>query len=450
MVDHWTRRLVTCLVCARLLVCLVLVCPGTIPDRPAGGHWCTDSALLRHREGDQLLPFADASDEASGDLAARDANHASRLLWLSFWVMFLSVSIGLSWDGGWHLTHPFETAFSPPHLFIYVTSALTVALYVVLLVTPRLRHRFGTPFRVPLIPFAVPGALALIGAGLLLLSLAAMLDIVWHSTFGLDETRWSLPHALLSWAWSTAAIGFVSARLALREHRPLRWWTRAFIGFVLIVFSAGPVMGPLQPNPTQEKLEALAAVPVLASQPAYQHTFRIYRDWNVTRSNVLFPVLGGLWLGRVLSAVRMLDGRPSLLLVLIVMWTVFAAFRDRSAAIRLGIDPTHVASWLPIPLLPATIGAVLAWRLRWSLTLSALLAGAVFGGTSQAVWWSIGIVDAALLGAATCALGVTLGTRLASVIEKPTARRCLVVTMTAFAVPVLSGLVDLYLRLHTQ
>jgi len=384
------------------------------------------------------------------DPAVRDARHANYLLWITFWVMFLSVSIGLSWDGGWHLTCPFETAFSPPHLFIYATSALTVSLYVALLVTPRLRRRFGTPFRVPLIPFAVPGALALIGAGLLLLALAAMLDIVWHSNFGLDETRWSTPHALLSWAWVTAAIGFVSARLALREHRPLRWWTRAFIAFILLVFSAGPVMGPLQPNQTQEKLEALAAVPVLAGQPAYQHTSRIYRDWNLTRSNVLFPVLGGLWLGLVLSAFRALDGRTSLLVALAVIWTVFAAFRERSAAIRLGIDPSHVAAWIPIPLLPATIGAALAWRMRWGQMAVALVAGAVFGGVSQAIWPSIGVVGATILGAGACAIGFTLGAHLASVLEKPTARRCLAVATTAVAVPVLTGLVDLYLRLQTQ
>src|SRR5207237_905104 len=123
------------------------------------------------------------------------------------------------------------------------------------------------PFRIPLILFAVPGSLALIGAGLLLLALAAMLDIVWHSRFGLDETRLSMPHALLGWAWATAAFGFVSARLALQQYRPLRWWTRAFMAFVLIIFSAGPVLGPMQMNQTPEKLEAVAAVPVLASQP---------------------------------------------------------------------------------------------------------------------------------------------------------------------------------------
>jgi hypothetical protein len=40
-------------------------------------------------------------------------------------------------------------------------------------------------------------------------------------------------------------------------------------------------------------------------------------------------------------------------------WSAFAALKDRGAAKRLGLDPAHAAHWLPIPLLPATIGA--AW-----------------------------------------------------------------------------------------
>ena len=70
--------------------------------------------------------------------------------------MLLSIAVGLPWDEGWHITRPFDTPFSPPHLFIYATTELTVALYVTLLVTPRLRRRFGSTFHVPTEPFAVP------------------------------------------------------------------------------------------------------------------------------------------------------------------------------------------------------------------------------------------------------------------------------------------------------
>ena len=222
----------------------------------------------------------------------QDSRQARLWLWLAFWTMVMSVAIGLPWDAGWHASRPFETPFSPPHLFIYATSALTVGLYLKLLTSARLRQRFGASLRVPRMPFEVPGSLALIGAGLLVLAGAAILDVVWHASFGLDETRWSTPHAMLAWGWATAALGFVSARLALREHQPVRWWTRAFIGLVLVAFTAAPLLGPFQINQTQRRVEAVAAIPVLAEQPAYQHTARIYRDWNL---DPVKPALCAAW-----------------------------------------------------------------------------------------------------------------------------------------------------------
>ena len=275
---------------------------------------------------------------------------------------------------------------------------------------------------------------------MLLLALAAILDLIWHASFGLDETRWSTPHAMLAWGWATAALGCVSARLALREHRPLRWWTRALLGLILIGFTAAPVLGPLQNNQTLEKVEMVAAIPVLAEQPAYQHTARIYDVWGLTRSHVLFVVLGGVWTGTILSLLRIVDRRAAFVLLLLVIWMVLTMSRDRSAAVRLAIDPAHAASWLPIPLLPAALIYVLGRRGGLKAALPALLAGAVFGGVSQAIWPSVGVVAGAALGAPAALLGELIGSRLGTILEKPTPWGRLEFSATALLAPLVTGL----------
>src|SRR5689334_291084 len=50
---------------------------------------------------------------------------AYRLLWFSFILFFASTALGKLWDRTWHLTHFFDTFWSPPHLFIFVMTALT-------------------------------------------------------------------------------------------------------------------------------------------------------------------------------------------------------------------------------------------------------------------------------------------------------------------------------------
>jgi len=84
--------------------------------------------------------------------------------------MLASIAVGLPWNAVWHTTRPFETVFSPPHLFVCATTALTVGLYLLLLTMPCLRLTLGRGFRVPSVPFAVPAPLFLIGAGLVLLA----------------------------------------------------------------------------------------------------------------------------------------------------------------------------------------------------------------------------------------------------------------------------------------
>src|SRR4051812_48456238 len=114
------------------------------------------------------------------DSAARDASEARRLLWLAFWLMLASIGIGVPRDPSWHTARPPDDVLPPPHLLVTTTSMLTVTAYVYLLISARLRAAFGQSFAIRGVPFAVPGPLVLVGAGLLLLLLGALLDGVWH------------------------------------------------------------------------------------------------------------------------------------------------------------------------------------------------------------------------------------------------------------------------------
>jgi hypothetical protein len=381
--------------------------------------------------------------------AARDATEARRIVWLAFWTMLTSIGVGLPWDAAWHTSRPFDSVFSPPHLFVYATTALTIGFYLCLLVRPRIRAAFGDGFALPGIPYAVPGPLFLIGAGLCLLALGAVLDMVWHTAFGLDETRWSTPHAMLGWGWGLAAFGFVSARLALRERQPVRWWTRAILGLVLLSFSLGPILGPFQHNQSPAKVEAIAAIPILASQEAYQHTAQIYLDWELVRAHPLFVVLGSFWAGLSLLLLRALDHRLTWVLGVVVVWTTTTLLRDRSTAARLGISGEGPAGWLPVPLLPAALITTALWRLRDGELAAAAAGGAVFGLVSQLVWPSVGPLVGAALGAPFGALGALAGARLALVLLHPRARGCTILALVALAMPFVSGIADLYLRVQT-
>jgi hypothetical protein len=381
--------------------------------------------------------------------AARDAAEARRILWLAFWTMLASIGVGLPWDTAWHVSRPFDSVFSPPHLFVYATTALTIAFYLCLLVRPRIRAAFGYGFAVPVVPYAVPGPLYLVGAGLFLLALGALLDMIWHTAFGLDETRWSTPHAMLGWGWGLAAFGFVSARLALREQQPVRWWTRAFLGLVLLSFSIGPILGPFQHNQIPAKVEAIAAIPILANQDEYQHTAQIYLAWELVRAHPLFVVLGAFWVGLSLLLLRALDHRLTWVVGVAVFWTTTVLLRDRSTAARLGISGEGLSGWLPVPLLPAALTSGLLWRLRYGEVAAAAVGGVVFGAVSQVVWPTVGPLVGAAIGAPFAALGALAGAQLGLVLIHPSQRGCTILTIIALVAPFVRGVADLYLRFHT-
>ncbi|HYU20209.1 MAG TPA: hypothetical protein VEQ11_16090 [Chloroflexota bacterium] len=379
---------------------------------------------------------------------------ARRLLGAAFVLLLATVTLGLSWDRSWHATHAFDSFYSPPHIFIYSLSILTVGLVSGITITPGLRRWFGSGFRVPAVPFAVPGPLAIACVGLAMLALAAALDDVWHSNFGLDETGWSTPHAMLGWGWLITFLGFVACRLALRAYWPLRWFVAVLIGLLAIGFSATPFLGPLNRNHLPEQVQAIGSIPVLAAQTAAQHKFRIEVDWNLSRTNPVLLPLGALWAGAALGLLRAVDRRARVFLATLTLWTLLTALGGLGASRRLDQFlhlqlATAPAAWLPLPLLPAgmVLGGLIALRVpeQWAWSV----AGVAFGLCVLLVWGARPPqIALALLAAPATVLGSSIGQRAYRVLEDPSRAGVKMLALAGVGVPFLFGLVDLYLR-HT-
>ncbi len=390
-----------------------------------------------------------------GPEPSADRALAGRLLWTTLGLLLLTVGVGLGWDRAWHASHAFDTFYSPPHLFIYATTVLEAALVAYLVGSRRLRAWFGPTFRLPALPYAVPGALALLASGFALLLLAGALDDLWHSRFGLDETAWSTPHAMLGWAWLLIVLGIVACRLALRGGEPLPWYEALGLGAILLAFSVAPLLGPLAANPTAERVRAAAALPVLAAQPAAQHTFRIYLAHHLDRASPLLLPLGALWAGAALTVLHRLARRDwvPLLAVALVSLAMLASARRADLYLDAALG-THLAAvpatWLPLPLLPAALAGWLARRLRLGAGPGAALAGLVFALAAALLWSPPAGLLLLPLAVAAGVLGARLGGAVFATLAQPTAAGVgRLVAVAGLLLPLAVGAIDLYLRAST-
>lgn len=359
---------------------------------------------------------------------------AYRLLWLAVFFDILAFGIGASWDKRWHATHPFEDFFSPPHLFIYASHLLATLTLLWITFQPSLLHHFGRAFRLWPFPFPVPGAIALAGSGFVITALAGIFDALWHSSFGLDETAWSLPHSMLGWGIFVAFLGVVACSLALAKTYPIGWPSALVFGFLILSSALERIPGPFLNNINLAMLEAVRHVPVLAASPAFQHTIRIYEAANITRLNLLFIPLAAVGAGLGLRLLQRFYPRPLLLLAL-------------SAFI------TYSSPWVPY-LVPALVVAVAGSRItrpRWFV-----LAGLSFGFTAAVVSTfalkaPVFPLISALAAAPAFGLGLWIADKIWVVVSEPTKKRVvLFAALVGLGVPALTGLLDLYLRAHIQ
>jgi hypothetical protein len=357
--------------------------------------------------------------------ATRDeptASTAYRALWVAVAFDLLAFGVGFNWDRHWHQTHAFEDFFSPPHLFIYTMHFLATMTLAYVAFTPSLRAVFGPAFRLFPLPFPVPGPIALAGGGFVVTALAGMFDAIWHTAFGLDETGWSFPHAMLGAGIFVAFVGIAACRWALRDVRPIGIGSEIVFGFLLIATAGERFTGPLGTNLSPGFIELVAQIPVLAAEPAFQHTVRIELAYNIDRMNPLWLPLEAVSAGMAMVLVRSFVSHTVIFLAL-----------------------TAVATWLTkfiaflAPGLVLAAGPTSPSRTRW------IVAGAAFVIATALIWKAM--PGAALLGILLFPVGVWLGQAIWSVVERPTRGGVLAfVTLAGIVYPAMTGIVDLSLR----
>jgi hypothetical protein len=348
---------------------------------------------------------------------------AYQLLWLAVIFDFLAFGVGFNWDRQWHTTHPFEDFFSPPHLFIYTMHFCATMILAYITFTPDLRRWFGPTFRLPLTPFPIPGAIGLAAAGFGVVALAGVFDAIWHSAFGLDETTWSFPHSMLGWGLFIAFLGITSCRIALRKWRPIGWVSAIVFGFLILATSIERFAGPLANNLSPEVIQLIARIPVLAAEPEFQHTTRIYLAADIHRYNPLFVPLISLSAGMGFGLLHDFGARWWLIVGLTALLTRTSDFIP------------FVVPGIILAIGGSRSGSPAVW----------FLAATGFALTTSAIWQ--GTPGGVLLGALLFIIGSLAAAPIWRVVLLPTRTGVLALTgLAGVLMPALTGVVDLILR----
>ncbi|MDG6103982.1 hypothetical protein Daura_23320 [Dactylosporangium aurantiacum] len=385
------------------------------------------------------------------DTRRRRPRAAWLVLWSAVWVVLFDLAVGGSWDGEYHRTQPFDGFFSPPHLFIYTFAAIAMTLVAVLNLRPALRDCFGAtlplPGPVPFLGTAHPGALVLLSGGFAGIAFAGPADASWHTGFGLDETNWSFPHAMLGCSLALIALGVLASRIALQGVRPMWAPTRYLIGY-LAVFACAVFMGPLQNYPTRQFAITAGSSGALGVNPDYQHLVRIVDQANLTHTNPAYVIVAAAWTGLALGLLRAIDRRARYWLVVAVLVAFSLAGTAADEAARYGLaDDARAVTGLPL----LTAAVTFAVTFRVPELVRYLLAGATFSIHVYAVWGTAVTPYWYALAAAVAPAAVVGGAVVARwihrVVVAPARPATLALVIAAVAgVPALTGTVDLALR----
>jgi hypothetical protein len=185
----------------------------------------------------------------------------------------------------------------------------------------------------------------------------------------------------------------------------------------------GALRGPARDEPLARGHPVRARIPVLASEPAFQHTTRIYLVAGIDRSNGLFVPLISLSAGMMLGLLHAFSASRwlSLGLAALLSWTTtLVPFLVPAVIVAIGGDRR---------------GSPAVW----------LLAAIGFAFTTVAIWE--GTAGGALIGVPLFIVGSLLASRIWAVVTVPTRGGVLALTALAgLAMPALTGIVDLALR----
>src|SRR5207248_3109815 len=129
--------------------------------------------------------------------------------------------------------------------------------------------------------------------------------------------------AMLGAGIFVAFAGIAACRWAIRDAKPIGLGSAIVFGFLLFETAAHRFTGPIGNNLSPAVIEYISRIPVLAAEPAFQHTTRIYLAYDIDRSNGLFVLLASLSAGMTFALLRSFDRRPlvTLLLSALASWT---------------------------------------------------------------------------------------------------------------------------------
>lgn len=357
--------------------------------------------------------------------------------------------VGAAWDVYWHSQHSFETFFSSPHLLIYAGISSAGLFAVSATFRPDIVGRFGAPLQLAGLRLRVPANVLLLGVGVLLALCGGVLDNWWHSLFGLDETRWTLPHGLVAWAVFVVLLGYLSCRISPSVEPPISELGRAAFGALLLAYSFAIFLGPFFLGTTAAAMQQASSLPGFQASET-QHSFRLAAQWNLYRTSVFFPALVGVWAGVFVGIARGLSPRPRGLLIAIALGTAIVLGVQLLIAAYMG-TLTSPSTWLPPMLLPAAVVLVFIEK-AWSRPVMALfVSGAVLGAlTALSYGVSLDAMLLSVLAAGTLPLGHRTGQAAWRIVKAPTFGGVRGLVLCAgIAVPVVLGALDLYLRMNT-
>lgn len=382
--------------------------------------------------------------------AALDARMALRVLHACFASFCIAVWIGIPWDFYWHTSRLFETFLSPPHFVIYGGTAIAGACALYLVATPRLRLQFGVPLKLPVLSAELPGSLQLLGGGLVVVVAAGLLDGSWHTAWGVNETNWSLPHALLAWGIFITYLGFLSARRALSPAVPPSLAARVTLALLGFAFSIAAMVGPFVLFSTPLEVSAVFARPGFQGQST-QTVLTVVRDFDLTRRNPLYIILLALWMGLALRLVEAIDARPRFVLLVASLATGLYGAISVAFALYVG-TPGDFGSWLPPPILPVAAIALAIQRSGGGGRLAWLAAGGALVALTWALYPPIpSLAPIGLLGAPALLAGRRAGAFLARTVERPRRAGISTVLMVMGVIlPLVAGALDLSMRLSIR
>ncbi|GCE16604.1 hypothetical protein [Dictyobacter kobayashii] len=427
-------------------------------DLPAADFSLADNLIREDLKTEQSISTSAQIEHPAGQV------WAYRLLWITFFIFFASTGAGKLWDRVWHATVRFDTFWSPPHFFVFVMTSITAALVATIAFTPKFRAWYGPCVRVPFLPFEIAGSLVILGGGLTALTITIMFDNFWHSTYGLDETQWSVPHCMLGWSWLTIILGFVAARMAFRQYRPTNWITNLVMAILILEFLCPAVLGPFYLMYSPHLVNALKNIPIVRTEPSAQHMYRIYEQFGLTRqTNVLFIPIVTTFAGAALVLLRRLDARKRVFLLAPFLWSVLLMGRDwytisflhyegaHKITDVLRIIPTEPSLWVPIPLFAAVVIYTILRQTSFKENRILVISGVIFAICTYFIWhtnpWMILL---AIPAGATMLLGAWLGNYIYNMIEKPRLESLMSFLLATCAqIPAALGIIDLFMRRAT-